>query len=200
MVNIIKLKFTDISFLFSFFFSAFIALAVVFISIILHLSGKPFDVNKPNSKRLHDLEFVALTVCFFTFWGGLLFFLGSEKPGSVSIFVQIFTSIFMVGSNSLFLIVATILFFRQYLNDRKAKSHRRRTRTNANMLKDTKTINEDDGLKEWKADEIKPGEKTSSRTKVMPIDNDLDEDQQEEQKTTKPRHSCCHSWLSCLCN
>ena len=64
---------------------------VVFISIILHLSGKPFDVNKPNSKRLHDLEFVALTVCFFTFWGGLLFFLGSEKPGSVSIFVQIFT-------------------------------------------------------------------------------------------------------------
>ena len=68
------------------------------------------------------------------------------------------------------------------------------------MLKDTKTINEDDGLKEWKADEIKPGEKTSSRTKVMPIDNDLDEDQQEEQKTTKPRHSCCHSWLSCLCN
>ena len=40
------------------------------------------------------------------------------------------------------------------------------------MLKDVKKVNETNGLKEWKAGEIKPGEKTSSRTQVMPIDND----------------------------
>ena len=48
---------------------AFVALAAVFIAIVLHLFGKPFDVNKRNTRLLHHLEFGALTVCWFTFWG-----------------------------------------------------------------------------------------------------------------------------------
>ena len=48
---------------------AFIALAVVFLSIVLHLFGIPFDMNKRNTRLLHHLEFGALTVCWFTFWG-----------------------------------------------------------------------------------------------------------------------------------
>ena len=57
---------------------AFVALAAVFIAIVLHLFGKPFDVNKRNTRLLHHLEFGALTVCWFTFWGkfDLFFFLG----------------------------------------------------------------------------------------------------------------------------
>ena len=53
---------------------AFIALAVVFLSIVLHLFGKPFDTNKRNTRLLHHLEFGALTVCWFTFWGKVFFF------------------------------------------------------------------------------------------------------------------------------
>ena len=48
---------------------AFIALAIVFLSIVLHLFGIPFDMNKRNTRLLHHLEFGALTVCWFTFWG-----------------------------------------------------------------------------------------------------------------------------------
>ena len=48
---------------------AFVALAVVFIAIVLHLFGKPFDTTERNTRLLHHLEFGALTVCWFTFWG-----------------------------------------------------------------------------------------------------------------------------------
>jgi hypothetical protein len=78
---------------------AFIALLIVFVSIIVHLLGKPFDTDTatsiPKNKHLditsigigtntnvalltlkrshtgpllHRLEFVALAVCWFTFW------------------------------------------------------------------------------------------------------------------------------------
>ena len=53
---------------------AFIALAVVFLSIVLHLFGIPFDMNKRNTRLLHHLEFGALTVCWFTFWGRSILF------------------------------------------------------------------------------------------------------------------------------
>jgi len=47
---------------------AFVALGIVFFSIVVHLIGQPFDTNKANGKRLHNLEFTALTVCWCTFW------------------------------------------------------------------------------------------------------------------------------------
>jgi hypothetical protein len=49
--------------------------------------GQPFDLTRKNSKQLHNLEFTALTMSFFTFWGGLLFFLGELARLSLSIVV-----------------------------------------------------------------------------------------------------------------
>ena len=47
---------------------AFVALLVVFVSIITHLVGKPFDMNGEKSRMLHQLEFVSLACCWITFW------------------------------------------------------------------------------------------------------------------------------------
>jgi hypothetical protein len=112
---------------------AFLALGIVFVSILVHLAGQPFNVQNVNSKRLHDLEFVALTMSFFTFWGGLLFFLGHEKRGSVSSNVQMMTSFLMIASNTLFLVVSLFLFIKTYLYDRKFAKQRKRTKTFQNQ-------------------------------------------------------------------
>ena len=47
---------------------AFLALLVVFVSLMVHLAGQPFDVTKPKEKLLHQLECIALTFCWITFW------------------------------------------------------------------------------------------------------------------------------------
>ena len=41
---------------------AFVAIAVVFIAIIVHLVGQPFDIETANGKRLHQLECIVV-VC-----------------------------------------------------------------------------------------------------------------------------------------
>ena len=69
---------------------AHLALLLVFLSIVAHLIGKPFDMENKNTKLLHNLELVALSICWLTFWGGLLFFLGHEKEGSVADGIKIF--------------------------------------------------------------------------------------------------------------
>jgi len=46
---------------------AYLALLVVFFSIVAHLVGQPFDVRVKHMRLLHRLEFFALTVCFCTF-------------------------------------------------------------------------------------------------------------------------------------
>ena len=107
---------------------AFVALGTVFLSIIIHLIGQPFDRTKPNSRRLHSLEFTALSICWLTFWGGLLFFLGQEKPGSVPAAVKILTTLILVGTNSVFLLYASFSFGREYLVDRKIANKRRTTK------------------------------------------------------------------------
>ena len=112
---------------------AFIALGIVFVAILVHLAGQPFNVQNVNSKRLHDLEFAALTLSFFTFWGGLLFFLGHEKRGSVSSNVQMMTSFLMIASNTVFLVVSVFLFIKTYLYDRNQAKQRKRTRTFQNQ-------------------------------------------------------------------
>jgi hypothetical protein len=47
---------------------AFVALLVVFVSIITHLVGKPFEMTDEKSQMLHQLEFVSLACCWLTFW------------------------------------------------------------------------------------------------------------------------------------
>ena len=55
---------------------AYVALLVVFFSIVVHLVGKPFDTHQKDTKLLYVLEFLGLSVCWGTFWGGLIFYLG----------------------------------------------------------------------------------------------------------------------------
>jgi hypothetical protein len=98
---------------------AFIALGTVFISIVLHLLFQPFDTTTKNGKKLHNLEFIALCVCWFTFWGGLLFFLGHEKKGSVHSNVLITTTILLVLANSTFLLVSIYILAKTYIIDRR---------------------------------------------------------------------------------
>ena len=141
---------------------AFVALATVFIALVLHLIGKPFDVDQPNTRLLHYLECAALTICWFTFWGGLLFFLGHEKIGSISEGVIITMTIMIVVANSIFLIVATYIFSREYLNDQKK----------AKIRKESGVI----GIKKAKSQIIVNGSKNS--TQVLPI-NGSEKDRRE---------------------
>ena len=150
---------------------AFVALAVVFVSLILHLVFQPFDVNKKASRKLHNLEFTALTVCFFTFWGGLLFFLGHEKHGSVSSVAQMTTSILLVGSNSFFLVFAFVMFAKQYLLDRKKEKIRKSvsTKIGVDVLNDlTKIvpINDVEEEEEKEAEALEEKQREEKQTEV----------------------------------
>ena len=141
---------------------AFLALFVIFGSILLHLIFKPFDTSIKEMRLLHHLEFAALTFCWFTFWGGLLFFLGHEKIGSISEGVIITMTIMIVVANSIFLIVASFIFVREYLSDQKKAKKR----------KDSGVV----GIKKAKS-QIQDNGSTNS-TQVLPI-NDTEEDRRE---------------------
>ena len=106
---------------------AFVALGIVFISIILHLIGEPYDKSKRNSLLLHNLEFSALTIGWCTFWSGLLFFLGHTESGSVDSWVKEATTVIIVGTNCIFMMIALYIFVREYLRDRRHAVIRRTT-------------------------------------------------------------------------
>merc|ERR1712166_906875 len=103
---------------------AFVALGIVFLSIVIHLIGQPYDVSNEKGLRLHNMEFIALCVCWFTFWGGLLYFLGHEKSGSIPEWVIVLTTVVLVFTNCIFLIVSIYLFGREYFRDRKLANKR----------------------------------------------------------------------------
>ena len=105
----------------------------MFASIVVHLIGKPFDMTKPNTRLLHNLELTALSICWITFWGGLLFFLGHEKEGSVVDGVKVFMTIFLVVLNVVFLIVSIVLFAKECRSDQKKQARRKTARENIDL-------------------------------------------------------------------
>ena len=119
---------------------AFLGLLVVFLSIVAHLVGMPFDLQKENTKMLHHLEFVALTVCWMTFWGGLLFFLGHEKNGTIHRSVLEACSVLLVIANVTLLIVSGYLFGREYRRDKKKAKIRRATKREQLNYKEKKMM------------------------------------------------------------
>jgi hypothetical protein len=106
---------------------AHLALLIVFCSITAHLLGKPFDMTRANTRLLHNLELAALCICWLTFWGGLLFFLGHEKKGSVADDVKILMTVCLVLANVIFLIGSFVMFVKEYLSDRRKKLQRHST-------------------------------------------------------------------------
>jgi hypothetical protein len=115
---------------------AFVAILLLFVSIVVHLVGEPFDISgtvgttskNEDGKMLHRLEFSALTVCWFTFWGGLLFFLGHEQPGAISQSALDSLSIMLVLGNAVFILFTVYVFFREFVRDGRKKKKREGTR------------------------------------------------------------------------
>ena len=119
---------------------AHLALLVVFVSIVVHLVGQPFDMTRENTKLLHNLELAALAICWMTFWGGLLFFLGHEKENSVSPGVKTGMTIGLVGTNVLFLVASTFIFFKEFKKDIKMKRRRKTALANGGQRIDLTRI------------------------------------------------------------
>ena len=95
------------------FLQAFLALMIIFVSILAHLLGQPFDATTKAGRLLFRLEFVALTVAFFTFWTGLLFFLRADRPDlMLSDGLFVFLTLFVSFGNVSFLLVSSTIWMR----------------------------------------------------------------------------------------
>ena len=110
---------------------------MVFGAMVAHLIGEPYDSRSKLSMSsfLYKLEFCALTVCFLTFWGGLLFYLGHDEPGSVPQGALMATSLGIVISNAIFIVYTLFRFALAYIKDRKVKQHRMTLRNLRGKLK-----------------------------------------------------------------
>merc|ERR1711865_1053493 len=104
---------------------AYLALLVVFFSVVTHLVGQPYDTSKKHMVLLHQLEFIGLIVCFATFWGGLVFYLGSDVINDTA---RIVMSICIVLGNSGFLICCCYYFFRELIKELRNPSNAEITR------------------------------------------------------------------------
>ena len=109
---------------------AFLSLAIVFISIIVHLIGKPYDTEdiKNGGRLLHNLEFVALIVAWCTFWGGLIFFLG---PKVIHPSVAVTMTVLIVMANISFFLVAVYHFAKAFRKESKEKNKDKHRKTEA---------------------------------------------------------------------
>ena len=113
------------------FLQAFMALLIVFLALIAHLTGNPFDRTTKGGRLLHGLEFCALTLAFLTFWIGMFFCLAHESGAESEIisegWIQ-FLSVVLIFGNLLFLGVSVSIFLREALREgRRKKEKRRRT-------------------------------------------------------------------------
>ena len=81
-----------------------------------------------------------MTICWLTFWGGLLFFLGQEKPDSVTPAIKILTTLILVATNVIFLLISSFIFVREYLKDRKRAQVKKESKLNSNEQTDTQIV------------------------------------------------------------
>jgi hypothetical protein len=86
---------------------AFLALGIVFLSIVIHLLGKPFDTEEEKGNLLHYLEFLALCVAWSTFYGGLMFYL---LPGDEYAATRVLMTCIIVSMNLLFVLISVYKF------------------------------------------------------------------------------------------
>lgn len=112
---------------------AYIALLMVFVSLIMHLIFKPFTNTRATSaseaqRALHNLEFAALCLGWATFFGGMIFFLGKTQHGALSETVLHATSLIIIVTNVSFLIVSILVFIKAYARDQHIIKKRRETK------------------------------------------------------------------------
>ncbi len=114
---------------------SFLALFVIFGSIMIHLVGKPFDTSQPKFLLLHQLECAALTLAWMTFWGGMIFYLGNEQPDIVHHGVLVLMSVAIIMFNVIFLVFASYMFVKEFIKDAKKKAEvRRNSRVGLGLL------------------------------------------------------------------
>jgi CRP-like cAMP-binding protein len=102
----------------------FIALGIVFLSIVVHLLGQPFDIATPKGKLLHLMEFSALSVAWCTFWGGLMFYIltGAEYDAA-----KTGMTVLLVLTNVTFLLVSMFPFMKEFIKDVNKKKEKRKS-------------------------------------------------------------------------
>ena len=111
------------------FLQAFIALLIVFLSMIAHLTGSPFDRETRRGKLLHSLEFSALTVAFLTFWAGLLFCLAdaNRDENIISATTLELLSVIVILGNLTFLAISLTILVRESVNECMKKNRVKQT-------------------------------------------------------------------------
>lgn len=112
---------------------AYVAILLVFASIMVHLVGKPFTAGKevassPAQLVLHNLECVALCVCWCTFWGGLVFFLGTKNRTALPPVMLEIMSVVLIVANVIFLLYSLYVFYKAYMQDQHIIKVRRETK------------------------------------------------------------------------
>ena len=115
----------------------FLALALVFVSIAMHLSGRPYESDIKRHRILDRLEVISLCVSWATFWSGLLFYLGkgsrgggsaASSTGSARIHedsgLLVVVSLAILGMNAVTLAYATKHFVVEYMEDSRQRKSR----------------------------------------------------------------------------
>jgi hypothetical protein len=153
---------------------AYVAILVVFISIVVHLVGKPFDTHKQDTKLLYVLEFMGLSVCWGTFWAGLLFYLG---PHVVPKWGQQFMTMMIWATNTGYLLFALKCYIHEYYRDEmKKRKSRRSTVGNMRGVKNVaKKLKESTGLKQWRVHPI-PSQEDAELEKQFALEDSKSEE------------------------
>jgi len=102
--------------------------------------------------------------------GGLLFYLGHERPDSVSPEIKILTSIVIVVINVMYFMFVIYKFVHEFWQDMKehAKEHP------CELENSKKNTNESNEVRNWSVQESTTTKSIKNKTKVQPISKELD--------------------------
>ena len=103
--------------------------------------GKPFDTKPGSTISCCTNSSLRLTICWCTFWGGLLYFLRQRRDGvGVADWLLILLTICIVAANTVFMLFAVRMYVREYVQDRKIWKERKKTRRMTQMLSTTAVV------------------------------------------------------------
>jgi hypothetical protein len=117
-----------------------------------------------------------LVISWSTFYGGLFFYLGKEKPGSISIGVKEFVTVMLVVANISFLAVSIFIFVREFLKEKRAAKKRKLKRILSQQegiakLKRIVSQQHDDGSGTW-GTTVLDVQKLLKNTQIVPVDGE----------------------------
>ena len=97
-----------------------------------------------------------MTLCWLTFWGGLLFYLGHSQPGAIPHSMHVTMSIGIVTMNVIFLIYISYKFGQEYFQEMKIKNKKKK-KLKIKPMKENKeeqiTKNDEESSTKWNVKE-----------------------------------------------